>query len=77
MMINAVPAAKSISERFAPRDIVTGQRLNLNHLKAQFGKYTEASIDDDVMSDNKGRTHPCISLGSSVNWKGSQICFDL
>ena len=77
MVINVVPAAKSISERFAPRDIVTGQRLNLNHLKDTFGKYTETSIDADIMSDMKGRTQPCISLGSSVNWKGSQICFDL
>ena len=34
MMINAVPAAKGISDQFAPREIVTGRRLNLKHLKA-------------------------------------------
>ena len=34
MMINAVPATKGISDRFAPREIVTGRRLNLKHIKA-------------------------------------------
>ena len=34
MMINAVPAAKGISDQFAPRKIVTGRRLNLKHIKA-------------------------------------------
>ena len=64
-MINAVPAAKGISDRFAPREIVTGQRLNLNYLKAPCGKYIEASVDADVTNDIKGRTHACISLGPS------------
>ena len=45
MMINAVPAAKGISDRFAPREIVTGRRLDLKHLKAGFGDYIEASTD--------------------------------
>ena len=37
MMVNAVPAAKGISDRFAPRGIVTGRRLNFKHLQAAFG----------------------------------------
>ena len=57
-MINAIPAAKGISERFAPREIVTGKRLNLNHLKAPFGEYIEARLDSDVINVMKGRTHP-------------------
>ena len=77
MIINAVPAAKGISERFAPRELFTGQRLNLNHLKAPFGGYIEASMDADVTNNIKGRTHPCISLGPSGNWQGLQIFFDL
>ena len=77
MKINAIPAEKGISERFASREIVTGKRLNLNHLKAPFGEYIEAIVDADVKNDTKGRTHPCISLGPSGNWQGSQICFDL
>ena len=77
MMINAIPAAKGISDRFAPREIVTRKRLNLKHLKASFGEYIEASVDADVTNDMKGRTHPCISLGPSGNWQGSQVCFDL
>ena len=77
MMINAVPAAKGISNRFAPREIVTGRRLNLDHLKAPFGKYIEASVDADVTNDMKGRTRVCIFLGPSGNWQGSQMCFGL
>ena len=77
MMINAVPATKSISDRFAPPKIVTGQRLNLKHINAGFGDYIEASIDKIVTNNMKGRTHECISLGSSGKWQGSQVCFDL
>ena len=77
MMINADPAAKGISDRFAPREIVTGRHLNLKHIKAGFGDYIDASTDEIVMNDMKGRTHGCISLGPSGNWQGSQVCFDL
>ena len=75
-MINAIPAAKVISERFAPHEIVTGKRLNLNHLKAPFGEYTEASVDAHVINDMKGRTHRCISLWPSGNCQDSQICLN-
>ena len=77
MMINAVPVAKGISEQFLPHEIVTGWHLYLNHLKAQFGEYIEASIDADVTNDTKGKTHPYISLGPIGNWKGYQMRFDL
>ena len=75
-MINAIPAEKGTSEGFAPREIVTGKRLNLNHLKSPFGEYIEASVYAYFKNDIKGRTHPCISLGPSGNWQGSKICFD-
>ena len=77
MMINAVPAVKEISDRFSPREIFTGRRLNLKHLKAPFGEYIEASVDADVTNDIKRQTHACISLGPSGNWQGSQVCLDL
>ena len=57
MMINAVPATKGISDRFAPREIETGRRLNLKHIKAGFGDYIEASTDKIVTNCMKGRTH--------------------
>ena len=66
-MTNAVPTVKGISDRFAPREIVTGRRLNLDHLKAPFGEYIEANVNADVTNDMKGRTHPCISLRPSGN----------
>ena len=71
MMINAIPAEKGISDWFAPREIVIGKRLNLNNLKAPFGKYIEARVDADVTNETKGKTYPCISLGPSGNWQGS------
>ena len=76
MMINVVPTAKGVSDRFLPREIVTGRRLNLNHLKAPFGEYLEASVDADVTNDIKGCTHVCISLEPRGNWQGLQVCFD-
>ena len=72
MMMNAVPAAKGISDRFAPREIVTGRCLNFKHLTAAFGEYIEDRVDAEVTNDMKGRTHACISLGTSGNWQGSQ-----
>ena len=58
MMINAVPAAKGISDQFAPREIVTGRRLNLKHIKAGFGDYIEAFTDEIVTNDMKA-AHMC------------------
>ena len=77
VMVNAVSAAKGISNRFAPCDIVTGRRLNFKHLQAAFGEYIEASVDAEVTDEMKGRTHSCISIGPSGNFQGSQVCFDL
>ena len=45
--------------------------------KAAFGEYIEATVDTDVTNDMKGCTHAFISLGSSGNWQGFQVCFDL
>ena len=53
MMLNSVPAAKGISDRFAPREIVTGRRLNLKHIKAGFGDYIKASTDEIITNDMK------------------------
>ena len=57
MMINAVPTAKGISDRFAPHEIVTGRRLNLKHIKLGFGDYIEASTDKIVTND---MVHMCL-----------------
>ena len=77
MTINAVSAAKGISDYLAQCEIVTGRRLNLKHTKAGFGDYIEASTDEMITNDMKGRTYGCISLGTSGNSQGFQVCFDL
>ena len=56
---------------------MTGRHLNLKHIKAGFGEYIEASTDEIVTNDMKGRTHRCLSLGPSGNWQGYQVCLDL
>jgi hypothetical protein len=77
MMLNSVPAAKGIKIRFAPREIVTGLRLNLKHIKAGCGDYIEASTDEIITNDTKFCTQGCVPTGPSGNWQGSQVCFDL
>ena len=77
MMVNAVKAAKGISNRIAPHEIVNERRLNFKHLQAAFGEYIEASVDAEVKNYMKGCTYSCISLGTSGKWQGSQVCFDL
>ena len=67
MMVNAVPAEKGISNRFAPCEIVTEWRLNFKHLQAAFGEYIRASVDAEVMDDMKGHTHACVSFVPSGN----------
>ena len=68
MMLNSVPAAKGISDRFAPREIVTGQRLNLKHIKAGFGDYIEASTDEIITNDMKFCTQGC-----ACHWAQAEI----
>ena len=68
MMINAVLSVKGISTRFAPREIVTGWRLNFKHLKAGFGDYIEATTNNEVTNGMKRQTNSCVSLGPSGYW---------
>ena len=44
MMVNAVPAAKGISNRFFPSEIVTGRHLNFKYFQDAFGEYIDASV---------------------------------
>ena len=78
MMINAVPADGSISEKYSPREIVTGQKLDMKKdCRALFGAYVEASKDAVTTNTMDKRTHSCITLGPSRNLQGSVKCFDL
>eukprot|EP00957_Ditylum_brightwellii_P040330 3052053-Ditylum_brightwellii.AAC.1 len=72
MMLNSVQAAKGISDRFAPHEIITGWCLNLKHIKAGFGNYIGASTDGIITNDMKFHTQGRVSLGPSGNWQGSQ-----
>ena len=78
MMINGVPAEGGISEKFSPREIVTGRKIDMvKDCRAQFGSYIEPSKDADITNTTDERTHACLALGPSGNLQGSVKCFDL
>ena len=61
MMLNAVPDASGISEKYSPREIVTSRKLDMKKdCRARFGAYVEASKDADITSTMAKRTHSCI-----------------
>ena len=78
MMVNAVPAENGISEKFSPREIVTGCKIAMKKdRKAVFGAYVEASTDADITNTMADRTHSFLALGPSGNLQGSVKCYDL
>ena len=63
MMTNAVPADGGISEKYSPREIVTGRKLDMKKdCRALFGAYVETSKDDVITNTMDKRTHSCIAL---------------
>ena len=49
LMINAVPAEGGISEKYSPREIVSGCKLDMKKdCRVLFGAYVEASKDADI-----------------------------
>jgi hypothetical protein len=78
LWINSFSTSNGVSETYAPREIVTGMKLDFTkHCKVEFGAYVEASFDDEITNTLKERTHSCISLGTSGNIQGSIKCLDL
>jgi hypothetical protein len=78
LWINSFPTDNGVSETYAPREIVTGMKLDFTkHCKVEFGAYVEASFDDEITNTLKERTHSCISLGTSGNFQGSIKCLNL
>ena len=77
MMLNAVPADSGISEKFPPREAVTGCKIDMKkNYMALFGAYVEASKDADITNTMADQTHSYLALGSSGNVQGSVKCFD-
>ena len=78
LFVNAVPDSLCVSERYSPREIVTQSKFDFERdCKVQFGAYIQASDDAIVTNTTKLRTHGCVALGTSGNWQGSTMCFDL
>ena len=78
LSIDAVRDALGVSERYSPRKIATQPKFDFERdCKVQFGTYVQASNDAIVTNTTKLRTHGCVALGTSGNWQGSTICFDL
>ena len=79
LMINAFPAAQGVSERYSPREIVTGRGLvfGTSIPNILFGTYVEASIDAVITNTNQLRTYAGIYLGPVGNIQGTHKVFDL
>ena len=78
LFVNAVPDILGVSERYSPREIVTQQKFDFERdCKVQFGAYVQASNDAIITNTMKPRTHGCVALGTSGNWQGLTMCFDL
>ena len=78
VFVNAVPDSLGFSESYSPREIVTQRKFDFERdYKVKFGAYIQASDDVIVTHTMKLRTHGCITLGTSRNWQGSTMCFEL
>ena len=78
IMLNTVPDASGISEKYSPDEIVISRKLDMKKdCWARFGAYVEASKDADIINTMAERTHSCLTLGPSGNLQGSVKCFDL
>ena len=79
LLINAFPAAKGISERYSPREIITQRVLEYGRSLPDviFGTYVEGHHDHDVTNTQEWRTFPGIYLGQVGNIQGSKKIFDL
>ena len=78
LFVNAIPDTLGVSERYSPREIVTQRKFDFERdCKVQFGAYVQASDNTIVTNTMKLRTHECVALGTSENWQGSNMCFDL
>ena len=77
MWLNAMPSNKIISEKYSPRELVTGREMDYTkHCKSIFGAYVESSKYDVVSNNTKPRTHECITLVPSGNIQGLENVID-
>ena len=76
--VNAVPSKLGVSIICPPQECFTQRKLDIaRDCNVQFGTYVEASDNTIITNTMKLRTHACITLGPSINWQGSMLCFDL
>ena len=71
--LNGMPAHGGISDRLAPREIVTQCLVDYNkHCQVEFWDYVEAHDNSVVTNDMDNRTMSSIALGPSGNMQGTQ-----
>ena len=72
MVLNAVPVNTGISEKYSPRGIVTGCKIDMKkYCSAVFGAYVEARKYANITNTMASRTHSCLALEPSRNLQGS------
>ncbi len=78
LWLNSLPAAAGVSEKYSPREIVLGCKLNFDkHCKATFGSYVEAHEDPTITNTMHSCTFPGIFLGPTGNCQGTHKVFDI
>ena len=78
MWVNALPSSKGASQKYSPREIVTGQHPEFkNHCRVVFRPYVEAHDEPNITNKMAPRIHEYISLRPTRNIQGTQKLFCL
>ncbi len=78
LWLNSLPAAAGVSDKYSPREIVLGHKINFEkHCKATFSSYVEAHKDPTIMNTMRPRTFLRIFLGLTGNCQGTHKVFDI
>jgi hypothetical protein len=78
LWLNSLPAAAGVSDKYSPREIVLGCKLDFKkHCKTTFGSYVKAHDDPTITNTMRPRTFPGIFLGPTGNRQGTHKVFDI
>jgi hypothetical protein len=78
LWLNSLPAPPGVSNKYSPREIVLGRKLNFKkHCKATFGSYVKAHNDPTITNTMRPRTFPGTFLGPTGNRQGTHKVFNI
>jgi hypothetical protein len=78
LWLNSLPAAAGVSDKYSPREIVLGRKLDFEkHCKTPFGSYVKAHNDPTITNTMHPLTFPGIFLSLTGNRQGTHKVFDI